>query len=460
MTAWESYLEEHASRHMDELVDFLRIPSVSALPDHAGDVRRAAEWVAARLTTAGAEHARVLPTAGHPVVYADYLHAPGKPTVLIYGHFDVQPVDPVSLWTTPPFEPQVRDGRIYARGASDDKGNMLAPILAVEALLRSEGGVPVNLKFFLEGQEEIGSPDVPPFLRKQRDLFACDMVLSADGGQFGEDMPSLCLACRGLCTVQIDVQGAKQDLHSGIFGGAVANPIAALVQILASLRDEGGRILVPGFYDKVVELTDAERKALAEVPFDEQEFMAGLEIDALPGEPGYTPMERRWVRPTLEFSGIWGGFQGDGVKTVLPGEAHAKITSRLVPNQEPSEIVQLIAEHIRRQRVPGVKIGVQMPVNQARPYAIAADHWGNVVAARVLTQIYGTTPLLTRSGGSIPVCELFLNILGAPTVEFGFGLDDENFHAPNEFLRLASFERAKRAYGLILHELGSASPAG
>ncbi len=453
MAAWETYLDQHASRHLEDLFDLLRIPSVSALPEHKGDVRRAAEWVANRLTAAGVEHARVLPTAGHPVVSADYLHAPGKPTVLIYGHFDVQPADPFALWTTPPFEPALRDGRIYARGASDDKGNMLAPILAVEALLRAEGALPVNLKFFIEGQEEIGSPDVPPFLREQRDLFACDLVLSADGGQFGEDQPCLCLACRGLCALQIDVRGAKQDLHSGIFGGAVANPIHALVRILASLRDETGRILVPGFYDRVVVLNEAERAAIAEVPFDEGAFMSALDIEALPGEPGYTPMERRWVRPTLELNGIWGGFEGVGTKTVLPAEAHAKITCRLVPDQDPGETVQLLAEHIRRQDTPGVKVGLQILPDRAKPYAIGADHWGSAVAARVLTQIYGRPPLLTRSGGSIPVCELFLEVLHAPTVEFGFGLDDENFHAPNEFLRLKSFERAKRAYGMVLHEL-------
>ena len=458
MAVWETYLDEHAAQHLDQLFDFLRIPSVSALPEHKADVQRAAEWVANRLTAAGVEHARVMPTAGHPVVYADYLHAPGKPIVLIYGHFDVQPADPFALWTTPPFEPELRDGRIYARGASDDKGNMLAPILAIEALLRSDGGLPVNVKFFIEGQEEIGSPDVPPFLREHRDLFACDLVLSADGGQFGEDQPCLCLACRGLCALQVNVRGAKQDLHSGVFGGAVANPIQALVRILASLRDETGRILVPGFYDKVVELTDAERKAIAEVPFDEGEFMASLDIDALPGESGYTPMERRWVRPTMEFNGIWGGFQGAGTKTVLPAEAHAKITCRLVPAQDPTEIVHLLAEHIRRQNVPGVTVDLQVLPDRAKPYAIGADHWGSAVAATVLNRIYGKQPLLTRTGGSIPVCELFLEVLHAPTVEFGFGLDDENFHAPNEFLRLKSFERAKRAYCLVLPALAEGKP--
>jgi acetylornithine deacetylase/succinyl-diaminopimelate desuccinylase-like protein len=396
---------------------------------------------------------RILPTAGHPVVYAEHLHAPGKPTVLIYGHFDVQPVDPVSLWSSPPFEPVVRDGRVYARGASDDKGNMLAPILAIEALLRAEGRLPLNLKFFLEGQEEIGSPQIPDFLAANRELFACDLVVSADGGQFAEDQPALFMGARGLSAVQIDVRGASQDLHSGLFGGAVANPIHALVRILDSLRDEQNRILVPGFYDKVVELSAAEREALAAVPFDEAGLKATFGVGALPGEQGYTPMERTWIRPTLELNGIWGGFQGEGTKTVLPNEAHAKITSRLVANQDPDEITRLIIEHVNLQPAPGVEVTARELPGKAKPYLVGADHWGNVTAAAVLEELYGKAPYHTRSGGSIPVCALFLETLGVRTVGFAFGLDDESFHAPDEFFRLQSFERSQLGYGRLLYAL-------
>jgi acetylornithine deacetylase/succinyl-diaminopimelate desuccinylase-like protein len=453
MTAWESYLEEHKPEHLEQLLDFVRIPSISALPDHKGDVQRAAEWVAQRLQTAGLEGVQILPTAGHPVVYAEHLHAPGKPTVLIYGHFDVQPVDPISLWSSPPFEPVVRDGRVYARGASDDKGNMLAPILALEALLKTEGSLPVNVKFFLEGQEEIGSPNIPDFLAAHRELFACDVVVSADGGQFDEDHPSLFLGGRGLSALQIDVHGATTDLHSGIYGGAVANPIHALVRILDSMRDENGKVLVPGFYDKVVELSQDERAAIAAVPFDEAAFTAPLGVRGLPGEPGYTPIERTWTRPTLELNGIWGGFQGEGTKTVLPKEAHAKITCRLVANQDPQEIAQLIINHVQRQQAPGLTVKARQLPGSAKPYLVSADHWGNVAAAEVLEQMYGTPPYNTRTGGSIPVCALFQEMLGAYTIGFAFGLDDEGFHAPDEFFRLKSFERSQVGYGRLLHAL-------
>jgi acetylornithine deacetylase/succinyl-diaminopimelate desuccinylase-like protein len=453
MTSWETYLQQRRTAHLDQLLDFLRIPSISALTDHAADVQSAAAWAADRLRAAGLEGVRILPTGGHPVVYAEHLHQPGKPTILIYGHFDVQPVDPVSLWSSPPFEPVVRDGRIYARGASDDKGNMLGPILAIEALLATEGALPVNVKFFLEGQEEIGSPQIPAFLAEQRDLFACDLVLSSDGGQFGEDQPSLFMGARGLAGVQIDVQGAKHDLHSGLYGGMVANPIHAVVRILDSLRDDQDRVLVPGFYDRVVGFSLEERAALASVPFDRDGLLSTLGVADLPGEAGYTPAERTSIRPTLEVNGIWGGFQGDGVKTVLPGEAHAKITCRLVANQDPEEIVELLIEHVNRQPARGVTVTARPLPGRAKPYLIGADHWGNVAAAAVLEDLYGRMPFQTRTGGSIPVCALFQEILGVSTVGFAFGLDDENFHAPDEFFRLRSFERSPVAYGKLLHAL-------
>lgn len=454
MTVSDSHLETRQAESLSELKELLRIPSISSLPEHAEDVQRAAEWVAERLRTAGIEHVRIMPTGGHPVVYGDWLHAERKPTILIYGHFDVQPVDPLDLWTSLPFEPEVRDGRIYARGASDMKGNLLMSILGVEALLEGEGVLPVNLKFFFEGQEEIGSPQLPDFVAQNRDLFACDLVVSGDGGQWAEDQPSLLIGLKGGCGVQIDVQGAKTDLHSGFYGGAVANPIHALVRILDCMRSPDGKILVEGFYDDVVPLSDADRAGMAEVPFDEETYKASLGVDDLFGEPGYSTLERAWARPTLEVNGIWGGFQGEGVKTVLPNEAHAKITCRLVPDQDPSRIVELLMAHVERHAPPGVKVRTYPLPFLARPYLIPAEHWGNRAAGEVLTDLYGKRPLYVRIGGSVPVCETFLTNLGAYTVSFGFGLEDEQMHAPNEFLRLASFERGRRAWTALLKRLG------
>ena len=451
---WETYLAEQQQRYQDELLQFLSIPSISALPEHAGDVQQAAHWVANRLTVAGMENVQILPTGGHPVVYGDWLHAPGKPTVMIYGHFDTQPADPLNLWTSPPFSPQVRDDRVYARGASDDKGNMFIPILAVEALLKEEGALPINLKFFLEGQEEIGSPQLPGLIANQRDLLTCDLVLSADGGQHGEDQPELLIACKGLAGVQIDVRGARSDLHSGMYGGAVANPIHALTRILDSMRSPEGKILIEGFYDAVLPLSVEDRAAIAAVPFDEKAYMEAIGVDALVSEPGYTPQEHLSARPTLEVNGIWGGFQGEGIKTVLPNEAHAKITCRLVANQEPANIVALISRHVEQHTPPGVRATVRSLPGAARPYLIPVDHWGNQIAEEVLTEVYGKAPYYVRLGGSIPVCELFYSVLGAYTVIFGFGLMDEQIHAPDEFFRLSSFRRGPVAYGKLLHRLG------
>lgn len=460
MAIAKSYLEARRDGSLQELIDLLRIPSISSLPQHSADVRRAAEWTADRLRHAGIEHVRIMPTGGHPVVYGDWLHAPARPTVLIYGHFDVQPVDPLELWTSPPFQPEVRDEKIYARGASDMKGNLLSSIIGAESLL-SESALPVNLKFFLEGQEEIGSPQLPTFLDQERDLFTCDVVISGDGTQWSEDQPALLVGLKGGCGLQIDVRGASSDLHSGIYGGAVANPIHALVRILDSMRSPDGSITVDGFYDDVVPLSQDDRAAIAEVPFDEDEYRASLGVDEVFGEPGYTTLERAWARPTLELNGIWGGFQGDGVKTVLPAEAHAKITCRLVPDQDPSKIVESVARHVQRNTPPGVRATTDPLPFLAKPYLIPRDHWANAVASEVLTELYGRRPLHTRLGGSVPVAELFLSRLKAYTVGFGFGLQDERAHAPDEFLRLRSFERSQQAWAMLLERLGTNPvPAG
>jgi acetylornithine deacetylase/succinyl-diaminopimelate desuccinylase-like protein len=455
MAGWQAYLAEHQARFVQELLEFLRIPSVSALPQHAADVQRAAEWAARRLTAAGLENARILPTGGHPVVYGDWLHAPGKATVLIYGHVDTQPADPLELWTTPPFEPAIRDGRVYARGASDNKGNILLAIAAVEALLQTAGALRVNVKFFIEGQEEIGSPQIPGFLAAHRDLFACDMVISTDSTQWAEDQPALWVGNRGLCALQIGVYGPASDLHSGVYGGAVQNPIHALVQVLASMRSPDGRILVEGFYDDVVPLSEADRALIAQVPFDEAAYKAQIGVEELFGEPGYSTYERLWARPTLEINGIWGGFQGEGIKTVLPREAHAKITCRLAANQDPDRVAEAIIAHVEKHRARGAKTVARRLPGSAKPYLMPVDHPGNRAAHAVLEELYGKPPLYVRTGATLPVSAMFLDILGAYTVSFGFGLEDEQFHAPNEFFRLASFERGQRAYCMLLERLGT-----
>ncbi|MCW5851480.1 MAG: dipeptidase [Anaerolineae bacterium] len=454
MPEWESYLQANHARFQAELLDFLRIPSISALPDHAGDVQTAAEWVARRMKASGIENVQVLPTGGHPVVYGDWLHAPGKPTILVYGHFDVQPVDPVNLWTTPPFEPTIRKGRVYARGASDNKGNMLLTLVAVEAMMKTEGKLPLNVKFMFEGQEEIGSPQLPDFVGAHKDLLACDLVINSDSGQWGENEPGLLVGLRGGCGVQIDVTGATTDLHSGLYGGAVANPLHALAEVLASLHTPNGRIAIEGFYDAVVTPSAEDRAQIAEVPFDEAAYKAELGIDELFGEEGFTPLERLWARPTLEIVGMWGGFQGEGVKTVLPREAHAKITCRLVPNQDPSRIVSLIERHVAAHTPPGVKVEVRPLAFRAYPYLMPADFPGNEAARDVLREVYGREPYAIRMGGSVPVTEIFLRHLKAYSVSFGFGLNDEGFHAPDEFFRLVSFERGQVAYCKLLERLG------
>ena len=454
MPVWNSYLEQQQPRFVDELLTFLSIPSISAISANAGDVQRAAEWVATRVTAAGMEHVQILPTGGHPVVYADWLHAPGKPTVMIYGHFDVQPVDPLNLWTKPPFEPDIRDGKVFARGASDDKGNMLIPILAVEALLTTTSALPVNLKFFFEGQEEIGSPQLGEFVPKHTDLLACDIVLSSDGGQWSETEPLILVGLRGGCGVQIDVKAARADLHSGMYGGVVQNPIHALASIIASMHSPDGTVTVDNFYDDVIALSEQDRERIARVPYDESAEIEILEVPALFGEAGYTPRERAWARPTLEVNGIWGGFQDEGVKTVLPSEAHAKITCRLVSDQNPSQIVELLQVHVASHTPPGVTATVTPLPFRAYPYLVPEDEPGNAVVREVLVELYGKEPYYVRSGGSIPVCSLFQRHLGAYTASFAFGLEDEGIHSPDEFFRLASFRKGQSAYCFLLERLG------
>jgi len=450
----ETYLIQQKERLLNELMYFLHIPSISALSAHVQDVQRAADWVGARMKAAGIESVQILPTGGHPVVYGEWLRAPGKPTLLIYGHFDTQPVDPLNLWDHPPFEPVVKNGRIYARGAADDKGNLFIPIIVVEAMLKTSGRLPVNLKFLFEGQEELGSPQLPGFIERHKDLLSCDLVLSADGTQWDEDHPGIVLGTRGLAAVFLDVNGPDHDLHSGTYGGTIANPLHALVQILDSMHDPDGRIVVDGFYDDVRALTEEERHQIAKVPFVESEYLHETGSRSVFGEPGFTTYERAWARPTLEINGLWGGFEGEELKTVLPSKAHAKISCRLVADQDPSKIADLLVRHILKVAPVGVTVTATKFQSGSIPYLIPPDHLGLRVAASVLKDVYGKEPYHIREGGSIPVTALFLQSLQAYTVVFAFSLRDEHQHSPNEFFRLASYERGQKAYGMFLERMG------
>ena len=454
MALWQDYLTKHRSRFITELCDFVRIPSISADPTHKDDVVAAAGWVASRLRAAGAENVSVMPTGGHPCVYGDWLHAGvSQPTILIYGHFDVQPAVPLELWTTPPFDPDIRDEKVFGRGASDDKGGMLIPILSFEAMMKTDGKLPVNIKFIFEGQEEIGSPNMPDFVAENRTLLAADMIFSSDGLQWTADEPNIVVGLKGLSSMELKVTGAKSDLHSGLHGGAVANPLLALSQILAGLKNAEGDILVEGFYKGVQELTDEDRAEIASVPYNEANYMAELGVDALHGEPGYSTRERAWARPTMDVNGIWGGYQGEGSKTVLPNEARAKITCRLVDGQEPQEVFEAIVSHAKKICPTGVKFSAERLVGSGTPFRVPRNHNASEMVRQVLEEVYGMAPYVTRLGGSIPIISTFLQEIGVHTTMFGFSIGDENLHAPNEFFRLRNFDRGQKAYCRLLEKL-------
>ena len=430
------YLHTHRERIVAELIEFAGIPSVSTDSAYADGMAAAAQWVAGQLARAGIQQVQILPTARHPVVYGEWLGAPGAPTLLVYGHYDVQPPDPLDAWQSPPFAPQIRDGRLYARGVSDDKGPMLIPIKVAEAFLATDGRLPVNVKFLFEGEEEIGSPSLEPFIAAHTTLLAADYVLSADGAMWRVDLPSITVASRGMAGLEFTLTGAAKDLHSGRHGGAVANALHAVAELVASLHTSDGRAAVAGFYDEVVGLTTDERAALAALPFDDADYLAQTGAPATFGEAGYTTLERMWARPTLEINGLWGGYQGEGSKTVIPHEAHAKITCRLVPDQDPAEITARVARHLEAHTPPGVRLTIRHDHQEALPYRLPAGHAGLQVATQVLAELYGTAPVQVRMGGTLPVSELFQRLLGIYTVFFSFSTADEDFHAPNEFFRL------------------------
>lgn len=458
-TTWEEHLENNLDRHIEELFDLLRIPSISALPAHAGDTRRAAEWVADALRTVGVPRVELLPTAGNPVVYGEWIVDAALPTALIYGHYDVQPPDPLDLWDSPPFEPVLKDGKIYARGASDDKGNLFVTIKALEALVAQYGAPPINLKFSFEGEEEIGSPNLPPFVRENKALLEADVVLCADGGQHGPGEPSIAVASKGIAACQVNIVTANTDLHSGGFGASVPNAVQAAVQLAATLHDSTGRIAVAGFYDRVRELTAKEREEIAEVPFDEEDYRTSIGVTELWGEPGFTPVERNWTRPTIDLNGIWGGFSGDGIKTVTPCEAHFKITSRLVKDQEPGEVLDLIEAHLLRHAPVGAVVSVDRFAGSARPYTIERDHPALQTAWETLGDLFDRDPYVERAGGTLPVAETFQTELGADLVFYSFGMPGSQVHAPNEnFLLQEGFVMGRRAYCALLERLATWKP--
>lgn len=457
LQALTSYFETRREEHLNELKEFLRIPSVSALSDHKSDMQTAASWLADSLTKAGLENVSIDETKGHPVVYADWLHAEGKPTILVYGHYDVQPVDPLNLWESEPFDPQVRDNKLFARGASDDKGQVYMHVKAIEALFKTEGSLPVNVKFCIEGEEEIGSPNLPEYVLANTEKLSADIIVISDTGMQGPGKPAVCYGLRGLAGVQIEVKGAKSDLHSGLYGGGVQNSIHALVEVLDSFRDAEGTIQVDGFYDNVLPVTDEERAAYAALEFDEETLKKELGVEELFGEKGYTHLERTWVRPTLEINGVFGGFSGEGIKTVLPSEAGAKITCRLVPNQDPDEIVAKLKAHIEKHKPIGVSVEVT-EFDKGKPFITPFDHPAIQAAGRSYEKVYNVPTSYVRGGGSIPIVAAFDEILGLPVVLMGFGLASENFHAPNEHFHLENFDQGLRVIGDYYYEIAQFAP--
>ncbi len=452
MTALDRYLDEHRGAFLENLKAALRIPSVSAQPEHKADVRRCAEHIVTHLKKIGMTRAEVMETAGHPVVYAEWLGAPGKPTALLYGHYDVQPPDPLELWKTPPFEPTERDDKLYARGACDDKGQVYMHFSAIEAHLATNGKLPINLKLVIEGEEEHGSESLEDFLRSHRKELDADLIVVSDTSMLSPDQPALTYALRGILYTQIEVTGPARDLHSGEFGGSVMNPANALAGIIAALKDADGRITVPGFYDRVKELTPAECEAYAAVPFDERGFIAESGAPMAWGEKGHSTLERLWSRPTLDVNGMWSGYTGEGSKTVLPSFAAAKVSMRLVPDQDPKQLFTAFEAHVRSLAPAAVKVVVK-DLHHGSPWITSPDHPMLQAAVRALARAWTKKPALIREGGSIPVMATFQQTHNLPCILMGFGLHDDQVHAPNEKFSLTSFHGGTRSCAYLYEEL-------
>jgi succinyl-diaminopimelate desuccinylase len=451
MSTLEQYLEDHAARFEDELCELLRIKSISADSAYREEVHRAAQWMESQFDSLGFEVEKI-ETAGAPIVLARSPEVPGAPTALVYGHYDVQPPDPLDEWISPPFEPTRRDGNLYARGATDDKGQMLTHVKSAEAWLKSEGRLPINLKFLIEGEEEVGSVNLEPFVKQQAQRLACDCVVISDTCQFGPGQPAITYGLKGIAYYEVRLTGPKQDLHSGSFGGAVTNPANTLSRMLNSLVDQQGRIQIPGFYDDVRPMSDQERSQLAALPFDESGFMNQIGVQGLSGEEGYSTLERRWARPTCDVNGIWGGYQGEGAKTVLPCKAGAKFSFRLVPDQDPHQLTTALRAYLEAQCPPGISMELR-DFHGSRAIVVPLDSPYMAAAARAIHRGFGQEPVYIREGGSIPVVNTFHEQLGVDTLLLGWGLSDDNTHSPNEKFCLADYHRAIRASAYLWDEL-------
>jgi acetylornithine deacetylase/succinyl-diaminopimelate desuccinylase-like protein len=451
----EAFLESTKDARLESYFELLRIPSISTLSEHAPDIRRAAEWIAADLRRIGFEHVDISPTRGHPVVYADWLHAEGAPTILVYCHYDVQPVDPIDLWETAPFEPFVRDGRVVGRGAADDKGQLHMHLKAAEAIFATRGSLPVNLRFLFEGEEEHSSVGLEDWLRENKGRLAADAVVISDTGFFEGNIPAITTSLRGMMYAQVDVIGGPVDLHSGSFGGSVQNPANALARIITDLKSDDGSIRIPGFYDDVVPPTREERFEISCLPFEESEFQKVAGVPALvAGEPGFTLLECMGIRPTLDVNGIWGGFTGEGSKTIIPAHAHAKVSCRLVPDQDGDKVFKQFRDYVLSIAPPGVRVEVH-DLGTARALRTDINHPIAKAAANALEATFGTAPVYIRSGGSIPVAPMFESVLGLPVVMLGFTNPDDNAHAPNETMVLLNYETGLRTITRLWDDLGS-----
>jgi acetylornithine deacetylase/succinyl-diaminopimelate desuccinylase-like protein len=447
----DRYLADHGDQHVEELKQFLRIPSVSADSRHRADVRRAAQFVISQFRSAGLE-AELVETAGHPICYGHSEQVPGAPTVLIYGHYDVQPPDPLDKWVTPPFEPTVRDGLIYARGATDDKGQVFTHVKSLEAWKKVTGRLPLNVKFVIEGEEEVGSNNLDIFLEQNKARLKADVAVISDTSQYARNIPAITYGLRGIVACEVTVRGPNSDKHSGVFGGAIANPVNALARMIAGLHDDQGRITIPHFYDDIPPLSPHERQLLAKLPYDEAQFLAELGMSAAWGEAGYTSTERRWVRPTCDVNGITGGYQGEGPKTIIPAWATAKITCRLVPQQDPEKIVANLETRLRQLAPPGVQI--EFRKWHGCP-AFAFDPTSKYIGAaqKAIAAAFGVEAVMIREGGSIPVVASFQSLLGLDTLLLGWGQNSDNLHGPNEHFSLLDFHRGTRASAHLWHEL-------
>jgi acetylornithine deacetylase/succinyl-diaminopimelate desuccinylase-like protein len=445
MNQTQHFIEQHKQRFLDELLDLLRIPSISADPAYSASVHQTAESVAKHLTNIGMHKVEICQTAGYPIVYAEWMKDASLPTILVYGHYDVQPADPLELWTSPAFEPVIKateihpEGAIFARGACDDKGQMFMHVKAVEAMIQS-GEMPCNVKFMIEGEEEVGSENLGIFVKENVEKLKADVILVSDTGMLANDTPSITTGLRGLSYVEVEVTGPNRDLHSGLYGGCVANPINVLAKMIASLHDENMHITIPGFYDKVVELSDEERAEMAKAPFSHEKYCKALDMEDVYGEAGYSTMERGSIRPTLDVNGIWGGYTGEGAKTVIASKAYAKISMRLVPDQDPIEITKLFMDHFTAIAPKGVRVKVT-PHHGGEAAVTPIDSVGYKAAALAYEQTFGKRPIPVRSGGSIPIVAMFEKVLGLKTILMGFGLDSDAIHSPNEHYGLFNYNK-------------------